>query len=65
MKNLNNFFKSHKKAIIIPTIILVCIAIIILFTNVTFSHFKKLEENNVLLAQGAIELSRKYCYFVR
>lgn len=65
MEKLNNFFKYHKKAIIIPTIILVCIAVIILFTNVTFSHFKNLQENNLLLAQSANTLSRKYCCFFR
>lgn len=58
MNNLTNFFKNRRNAMIIPTIALITIAIIILFTTVTLSHFKNITENeNDVLTLGASELA--------
>ena len=59
MENLINLLKTHKKvAILVPIILLISIAIIVLFTSVTLSHFKNLNlEENTVLASNATNLA--------
>ena len=59
MENLINLLKTHKKvAILVPIILLISIAIIVLFTSVTISHFKNLNlEENTVLASNATNLA--------
>ena len=47
MENLINLVKTHKKAIIIPSVLLVIIAIIALFTTICLKHFENINKNSL------------------
>lgn len=47
MENLRNFIKQHKKAIIIPPILLILIAIMALFTIICLKHFENINNNSL------------------
>ena len=55
MENIINYFKKHKLAIILPTTILVYIAIIIFFISIFFinSKFKTNEETTILMQNAS------------